>query len=132
MKKFSAALLFVLLASYSLPAKHLTVSEPDSSEAIIPNNDQEAQITEANWQRDPKIVAIRRIVDSSNAGLKKGIFKTGQRKFEYCGDHQYFTLRRIARDPRGSVTWFEEYSEGEDESWDSHSYYDTLSDYVLS
>ncbi len=82
---------------------------------------QETEITEANWQRHPKIRAIRRIVSSVNAGLKKGTFKTAQRKFE-CGTG--LEVRRIARTSKGVAVWYEDYSEGQDASWDFHHYYD--------
>ena len=83
---------------------------------------QETEITEANWRHHPRIKAIRKIVNSVNAGLQKGGFKTAQRKFESCGD-QYLTRRRIARDSKGAVAWYEDYSEGEDSSWAYHYYY---------
>lgn len=80
-------------------------------------------ITDANWRQHPKINAIQKIVRSVNAGLKKGTFKTAQRKFQ-CEEVPYFTLKRIARDSKGAVAWYENYSEGEDSSWDYHQYYD--------
>ena len=86
--------------------------------------DQGAEaITEKNWRQHPKITAIRRIVSSVKAGLKKGTFKTSERAFDYCDD-QHFTSRRIARDAKGNVAWYEDYSEGEDASWDFFYYYD--------
>lgn len=81
------------------------------------------EITEANWRQHPKIKAIQKIVSSVNAGLKKGTFKTAQRKLQ-CEEVPYFTLKRIARDSKGAVAWYENYSEGEDSSWDHQQYYD--------
>jgi hypothetical protein len=81
------------------------------------------EITERNWQAHPRIVEIRKIVTSIDAGLKNGRFKRAERKFESCPD-QYFTLRRIARDANGAAAWYEDYGEGEDSSWDYHYYYD--------
>lgn len=94
----------------------------DVADAPAPGQGAEA-ITEKNWQQHPKIRAIRGIVSSVNAGLKKGAFKTSERRFEYCDD-QHFTLRRIAHDSKGVVAWYEDYSEGEDASWDFYYYYD--------
>ena len=104
-----------ILAPTPAPAPHETETTPPG---------QETEITEANWQRHPKIKAIRQIVSSINAGLKRGMFKTSERRGEFCNSDQYFVLRRIARDSKGAVTWYEHYSEGQDASWDFHYYYD--------
>lgn len=85
--------------------------------------EQTDEITEANWQRDPRIKDIQKIVGSVNAGLKVHTFKSAERKYE-CDEVPYFTLMRIARDSKGSVTWYEGYTEGEDSSWDDNYYYD--------
>lgn len=82
------------------------------------------EITEANWQQHPKIREVRRLVNSVDAGLKKGVFKTSKREFESCGD-QYYTLRRIAHDSKGAAVWYEEYYEGEDRSYGYFHYYDS-------
>lgn len=103
-----------ILAPTRAPASHETETIPTG---------QETEITEANWQRHPKIIAIRRIVSSVDAGLKKGSYKTSERKFESCQD-QFFTLRRIARDSKDAVAWYEQYFEYEDGSYDFHYYYD--------
>jgi hypothetical protein len=97
-----------------------TMSSEPSTEA---RPQQTGEITKANWQRDPRIRDIQKIVGSVNAGLKVHTFKTAERKYE-CEEVPYFTLMRIARDSKGSVTWYETYSEGEDSSWDDHYYYD--------
>lgn len=73
----------------------------DVADARAPDQGAEA-ITEKNWHQHLKIRAIRQIVSSVNAGLKKGTFKTSERRFEYCDD-QHFTLRRIACDSKGVV-----------------------------
>jgi hypothetical protein len=80
-------------------------------------------ITEKNWRQHPKIVAIRKIVSAVDAGLKQGSLKISQRKFE-CGNGPL--LRRIARDAKGVVKWYEDYGFGEsgDASGDNHYYYD--------
>ena len=93
-----------------------------AAEARVLGQGTEA-ITEKNWRQHPKIVAIRRIVSSVDAGLKQGSFKISQRKFE-CGGGPL--LRRIARDAKGGVAWYEDYGYGEsgDASRDDHYYYD--------
>jgi hypothetical protein len=58
-------------------------------------------------------------------GLKKHAFKTSQRSFKHCENDQFFTVRRIARDSKGAVRWYERYSEGQDASWDFQHYYDS-------
>lgn len=81
------------------------------------------KITEANWQQHPEIRAIRRIVRSVDASLKQGNYKIARREFEVC-PNQYFTVRRIARDSKGVVAWYEDYFEYEDGSYNFHYYYD--------
>jgi hypothetical protein len=118
----------VLAVSYGLlsivvPTTVAPAKVPLSHETATTPTGQGTEISETNWQQHPQIRAIRKIVTAVSAGLKNGSFKTQQRKFESCAD-QYFTLRRIARDAKGAVAWYEEYSEGEDSSWDYHQYYD--------
>ena len=110
-----------LLSPAVLP-KDVLRDVTDAADSHAPDQVAEA-ITEKNRQQHPKIRAIRRIVSSVNAGLKTGTFKTSERRFEYCDD-QHFTLRRIARDSKGVVAWYEDYSEGEDASRDFYYYYD--------
>jgi len=83
----------------------------------------EEEVADKNWRRHPKIVPIRKLVTAINAGLQRGSFKTAQRKFN-CEEVPYFTLLRVARNARGAVTWYENYQEGEDSSWDYFHYYD--------
>jgi hypothetical protein len=80
-------------------------------------------ITEKTWRQQPKIVAIRKIVSAVDAGLKQGSFKISQRRFE-CGSGTL--LRRIARDAKGVVTWYQDsgYGESGDASRDDRLYYD--------
>ena len=121
----STALLLVtfwganLSSSSGLP-KSVPVSLNIATHAL---GQQSEAITEKNWQQHPKIVAIRKIVNAVNAGLKQGSFKISQRKFE-CGNGPL--LRRIARDAKGIVTWYEDYGYGEsgDASVDVRYYYD--------
>jgi hypothetical protein len=116
---------FVLLVVVALLAvgTNITLSRVVAGVATDTLDQRTEEITEANWQRHPKITAIRNIVRSVNAGLRKGTYKTARREFESC-PNQYFTLRRIARDAKGVVAWYEEYFEYEDGSYDFHAYYD--------
>jgi hypothetical protein len=80
----------------------------------------EAGINDKNWQSHPKIIAIRRIVNSTNAQIRAGAFKTEHRICE----EGWFSRLRIARDSKGNVRWYQHYQEGEDSSWDNNFYYD--------
>lgn len=79
-----------------------------------------AEINRKNWQNDPKIIAIRKIVNWDNTEVKKGAFKTEHR---IC-DEGWFSRLRIARDAKDTVRWYQHYQEGEDSSWDDNYYYD--------
>jgi hypothetical protein len=78
------------------------------------------EINDKNWTTNPKIVAIRKIVNSDNAAVRKGTFKTEHRICE----EGWFSRLRIARDSKGIVRWYQHYQEGEDSSWDDNYYYD--------
>jgi len=80
-------------------------------------------ITQANWQRHPKIRAVRNLVQSVNAGLRKAAFKTSKRQFEYCEPYED-TLRKIAVDSRGVVRRYEKQAGSEDSSLTWEHYYD--------
>jgi len=94
----------------------------NSSRAVPKIISANAQITESNWRSHPKIVAIKKIVNSVNASLRQHTFKTAERRFD-CG--RGLQLRRIARNAKGAVAWYEDYGEGEDSSGDYHQYYDS-------
>lgn len=92
---------------------------------LSPNQSSpQSAITEANWQSHPKIVEIRRIVSATNSALKQKRYKVTERQFEYCQD-QYFTVHRLAKNSQGMVTFYGDYSEGEDSSWDYQYFYDS-------
>jgi predicted SPOUT superfamily RNA methylase MTH1 len=78
------------------------------------------EINDKNWQNHPQIIAIRRIVNSTNAEIKRGAFKTEHRICE----EGWFSRLRIARDSKATVRWYQHYQEGEDSSWDNNYYYD--------
>ena len=109
------------------PSNPITNTKSESTMSSEPTVEgrprQTGEITQANWQRDPRILDIQKIVGSVNAGLKLHTFKSAERKYN-CEKVPYFTLMKIARDSKGSVTWYENYTEGEDSSWDDHYYYD--------
>lgn len=83
------------------------------------------RITQANWRRHPKINAVRRVVESVNAGLRKASFKTTKRQFEYCEPYED-TLRKIAIDSRGVVRRYEKQAGSEDSTLTWEHYYDDL------
>ena len=88
-----------------------------------PHAPQKSAITASNWQQNPEIISIKTIVAATDAALKSHAFKTSERRFEYCGNAQ-LTVTRTAHDSKGGVPWYENYSEGQDASWDFHYYYD--------
>jgi WD40 domain-containing protein len=77
-------------------------------------------IPATNWQQHPKINAIRKLVNSTNADVRNGSLKTEHRE---CTE-DWFGILRIARDSKGVVRWYQHYHEGEDSSWDDNYYYD--------
>ena len=80
----------------------------------------EDEINDKNWQQHPKIIGIRKMVNSANAEVRNGAFKTEHRICE----EGWFSRLRIARDSKGTVRWYQHYQEGEDSSWDDNFYYD--------
>jgi hypothetical protein len=93
----------------NVPSPDLTVQSED-------------EINDKNWQNHPKIIAIRRIVNSANTAVRSGEFKTEHRICETG----WFRRLRIARDSKANVRWYQRYEEGEDSSWDNNYYYDDL------
>ena len=84
---------------------------------------QDTDITEANWQQHPKIKAVRSIVQSIDAEISKGRFKTSERNFEGCGEG-YHTLLRKAVDEKGVVRRYETHGGTEDHALKFQQYYD--------
>lgn len=85
-----------------------------------PEAQSEDEINDKNWQSNSQIVAIRKMVNSANASVRNGAFKTEHRVCE----EGWFSRLRIARDSKGTVRWYQHYQEGEDSSWDDNYYYD--------
>jgi hypothetical protein len=80
----------------------------------------EAELNDKNWQNNPKIIAIRKMVNSAQTEITKGTFKTEHRICE----EGWFSRLRVARDANGNIRWYQHYQEGEDSSWDDNYYYD--------
>lgn len=110
-------LLFTLIivsastVTHVLAGPHLSLDTTDQSEN---------EITDKNWQTNPRIVAIRKIVNSDGAEVRNGSFKTEH----WVCEEGWFSRLRIARDSKGTVRWYQHYQEGEDSSWDDNYYYD--------
>lgn len=86
---------------------------------------QEEKVTAANWQRHPKIIQVRAIVDSINAGIRKGAFKISQREFEYCEPYED-AMRKMAVDSKGVVRRYENQAGSDDSALTWQHYYDQL------
>jgi hypothetical protein len=81
------------------------------------------KITRANWQKHPKIEAIREIVKSVIADWESGELKTSHRNFENC-DGAFTEFRRISVDASGIVRRYEFAYTAEDDSRTDEYYYD--------
>lgn len=81
------------------------------------------RVTQANWQRHPKIKAVRQLVQSVNAAVRKSSFKTSKRQFEYCEPYEE-TLRQMAVDSKGVVRRYEKQAGSDDSSLTWQHYYD--------
>lgn len=86
---------------------------------------QDPNITPSNWQRHPKILQVRALVNSIDAGIKKGSFKVSKRKFEYCESYED-TMRKMAVDSRGVVRRYENEAGSDDSMLTWRHYYDQL------
>ena len=86
---------------------------------------QEEKITASNWQRHPKILQVRAIVNSIDASIKKGSFKISKREFEYCESYED-TLRKMAVDSKGVVRRYENEAGSDDSALTWRHYYDQL------
>lgn len=86
---------------------------------------QDEKITAANWPRHPKILQVRAIVNSIDAGIKKGSFKISKREFEYCESYED-TMRKMAVDSRGVVRRYENEAGSDDSMLTWRHYYDQL------
>ena len=105
-----------VIAISEMQTRVLAGSRP-SPDATIQSD---SEINGKNWQNNPKIVAIRKMVDLTSIEVRNGAFKTEHRICE----EGWFSRLRIARDSKGAVRWYQHYQEGEDSSWDNNYYYD--------
>ena len=80
-------------------------------------------ITDANWARQLKISEVRKMVNSVNLGITKGVFKTSQKRFEDC-DGGYEIYRSITVDANGVVRRYEMQGGSEDHLLTFQHYYD--------
>ena len=111
-----------VVAPGALPTVASSPSPPfygSAAKAIV----QGTEVTAANWRRHPKISAIRNVIRSVNASLKRGRYRTEQREYSTCQDH-YFTRRMIARDAKGTAAWYRDYFTYEDGGYEFNYYYD--------
>jgi hypothetical protein len=81
------------------------------------------QVTRANWQKHPKIQAVRTVVASVNSELAKKTLKVSAREFEYCEPYED-TLRRKAVDSKGLVRRYETQAGSDDSSLTWQHFYD--------
>jgi hypothetical protein len=112
-----------LVSSAALPTIIAPSFAPMSHESEAEPLGQDNEITESNWRRHPKILAIRNTVQSVDAAVKKGILKTSQRRFEYC-DEGFELLRRMAVNPKGVVRRYEVHGSFDDIPLTWQHYYD--------
>ena len=82
-----------------------------------------AAITKTNSERQPKVQEIRKMVNSVNLGMTKGILKTSQKRFEDC-EGGYEVYRRITVDANGVVRRYETQGGSEDHLLTFQHYYD--------
>ncbi|MGB7921651.1 MAG: hypothetical protein WCF57_00265 [Pyrinomonadaceae bacterium] len=115
MRLVSASLLsFIFLALTLLPSP---LYAPSSRAATA------QEITKANWQQHPQIKAVRTVVETVEADVKKGIYKVSKRMFDYCEPYED-TVRVMAVDSEGRVGRYEKEAGSEDSSLAWKHYYD--------
>jgi len=81
-------------------------------------------ITATNWRQHPRVKAVRDLVASVDAGIKKGVFKSSTRRFEYCEPYED-TVRRRVVDSRGVVRRYDRDGGSEDSALTLRHYYDS-------
>jgi hypothetical protein len=80
-------------------------------------------VTKANWQRHPKIKAIRALVQSVKNDISRRSLTTKKRVFEYCEPYED-TARVIGTDSRGRVRFYQKEGGSEDSALKWEHYYD--------
>ena len=106
--------------SYALTTKPAVLTVSVAARTFAQNSDV---ITAANWQQHPKIRTVRSLVESINAGLKKGTFKISVRKFQYCESYED-TLRKLAVDSKGVARLYQNEAGSDDSALTWQHYYD--------
>jgi len=122
--KSTANPLLVILAFSVLSA--LLILQPTNSTCAVGANtfaQDNYTVTSQNWQQHPKIKAVRSVVESINAGLRKKSFKISVRKFEYCESYED-TFRKMAVDSKGVVRRYENEAGSDDSALTWEHYYD--------
>lgn len=125
--RLNALLSLVLSGLFFLPPANASAKAGFSSiknTRSVASAQGSAPITQNNWQRHPQIKAVRQVVESVNAGIRKSIFKSAKRVFEYCEPYED-TLRKIAVDSIGVVRRYEKQGGSEDSSLTWEHYYDS-------
>jgi hypothetical protein len=119
--------LMILFISAVLLLPSFWIRQPPRSSALSGAASSFAQesevLTSANWQQHPKIKAVRSLVESINAGLKKGIFRISVRKFQYCESYED-VLRKLALDSRGVGRFYQAEAGSDDSALTWQHYYD--------
>jgi hypothetical protein len=123
-----AMLCFIGILFYShegrLTRGALLTSNKQAVSGIGGIGQHDEEINSTNWQRHPRIVEIRSIVDSINVAAKNGALKTSTRKFEYCEPGED-TLRRLSVDSKNVGRRYEKQNGSDDSAVTSTHYYDT-------
>src|ERR1051325_4999577 len=122
--KSSATSLFLMLAFLFSMAVFIlcpTISICAVAASILAQDTD--TVTSQNWQQHQKIKAVRAVVASINAGLKRGAFKISVRRFEYCESYED-TFRKMAVDSKGVVRRYEYQAGSDDSALTWQHYYD--------
>lgn len=84
---------------------------------------ESGEVTGRNWQRHPKIRAVRAIVEGVKAGMSRRAFTVSTRRFDYCEPYED-ALRRLAVDGGGRVRYYEKQAGSDDSALTWEHYYD--------
>ena len=123
----STASALLVVSAFSVLLVVLMPQPTNSTRAVVTDTlVQDAdKIRSQNWQRNPKIKAVRSVVASTNAGLKRGAFKISVRRFEYCESYED-TFRKMAVDSKGIVRRYENQAGSDDSALTWQHYYDEI------
>lgn len=115
-------------APSSLSRSHLrmavaSMTFPLSDNAFAFVQETGDEITGANWQRHPKIKAVRAVYQTVKSGLSRKSLKVRTRRFDYCEPYEDGT-RVIATDASGRVRYYEKQAGSDDSALKWEHYYD--------